>query len=104
MGYRTFFAMHSGGKLAGALGVGHKDGRVPLPSEDESLLSAVMAQAGLAYENARLYGALADRLEEIRALQQYQESVIRSSSSGIVVLDGNDSVHSAIAALCWWTT
>ncbi len=55
MGYRTFFAMRSGGKLAGALGVGHKDGRVPLSSEDESLLSAVMAQAGLAYENARLY-------------------------------------------------
>ena len=95
MGYRTFFAMRPGGKLAGALGVGHKDGRVPLSSEDESLLSAVMAQAGLAYENARLYGALADRLEEIRALQQYQESVIRSSSSGIVVLDGEDRVHSA---------
>ena len=95
MGYRTFFAMRSGGKLAGALGVGHKDGRVPLSSEDESLLTAVMAQAGLAYENARLYGALADRLEEIRALQQYQESVIRSSSSGIVVLDAADHVHSA---------
>ncbi|HEX5134495.1 MAG TPA: ATP-binding protein [Thermoanaerobaculia bacterium] len=95
MGYRTFFAMKSGGKLAGALGVGHKDGRVPLSSEDESLLRAVMAQAGLAYENARLYGALADRLEEIRALQQYQESVIQSSSSGIVVLDGADRVHSA---------
>jgi PAS domain S-box-containing protein len=94
MGYRTFFAMRSGGKLAGALGVGHKDGRIPLSSEDESLLTAVMAQAGLAYENARLYGALADRLEEIRALQQYQESVIRSSSSGIVVLDGADHVHS----------
>ena len=77
-----------GGKLAGALGVGHKDGRVPLSTEDEALLKAVMAQAGLAYENARLYGALADRLEEIRALQKYQESVIQSSSSGIVVLDG----------------
>jgi PAS domain S-box-containing protein len=95
MGYRTFFAMRSGGSLAGALGVGHKDGRMPLSSEDESLLTAVMAQAGLAYENARLYGALADRLEEIRALQQYQESVIRSSSSGIVVLDSADHVHSA---------
>ena len=65
MGYRIFFAMRSGGKLAGALGVGHKDGRVPLSTEDEALLTAVMAQAGLAYENARLYGALADRLEEI---------------------------------------
>ncbi len=54
-----------------------------------------MAQAGLAYENARLYGALAERLEEIRTLQQYQESVIRSSSSGIVVLDGTGHVHSA---------
>jgi two-component system NtrC family sensor kinase len=94
-GFRTFFAMRCGGQLVGALGVGHKDGRVPLSSEDESLLVAVMAQAGLAYENARLYGALAERLEEIRALQQYQESVIRSSSSGIVVLDGQDRVHSA---------
>jgi two-component system NtrC family sensor kinase len=94
-GFRTFFAMRCAGGLAGALGVGHKDGRVPLSSEDESLLAALMAQAGLAYENARLYGALAERLEEIRTLQQYQESVIRSSSSGIVVLDGDGRVHSA---------
>ncbi len=94
-GYRAFFALRCGGELVGALGLGHKDGRVPLSSEDESLLLAVMAQAGLAYENARLYGALADRLEEIKSLQQYQESVIRSSSSGIVVLDGEGRVHSA---------
>jgi two-component system NtrC family sensor kinase len=94
-GYRTFFAMRCGGSLVGALGVGHKDGRVPLSSEDEQLLVAVMAQASLAYENARLYGALAERLEEIRSLQRYQESVIRSSSSGIVVLDQENRIHSA---------
>jgi two-component system NtrC family sensor kinase len=94
-GFRTFFAMRCAGSLVGALGVGHKDGRVPFSSEDEALLIALMAQASLAYENARLYGALAERLEEIRTLQQYQESVIRSSSSGIVVLDGSDRVHSA---------
>src|SRR5713101_1344885 len=94
-GYRAFFALRCAGNLVGALGVGHKDGRVPLSSEDESLLSAVMAQAGLAYENARLYGALAERLEEIRTLQEYQESVIRSSSSGIVVLDREGRLHSA---------
>ncbi len=94
-GYRTFLAMRCGGLLVGALGVGHKDGRVPLSTEDEALLVAVMAQAGLAYENARLYGALAERLEEIRTLQQYQESVIRSSSSGIVVLDAEERVHTA---------
>lgn len=94
-GYRAFFAMRCGGSVVGALGIGHKDGRVPLSSEDEALLVALMAQAGLAYENARLYGALADRLEEIRTLQQYQESVIRSSSSGILVLDSDGRLHSA---------
>jgi PAS domain S-box-containing protein len=94
-GYRVFFAMRCGGELVGALGIGHKDGRVPLSTEDVGLLVAVMAQAGLAYENARLYGALAERLEEIRTLQQYQESVIRSSSSGIVVLDPAGTIQSA---------
>ena len=94
LGYRAFFALRGANGLAGALGVGHKDGRVPLSSEDEGLLVAVMAQAALAHENARLYGALAERLEEIRGLQQYQESVIRSSSSGILVLDRDDRVHS----------
>ena len=87
--------MRCGGELVGALGVGNKDGRVPLSSEDEALLTAVIAQASLAYENARLYGALAERLEEIRTLQEYQESVIRSSSSGIVVLDAEERIHSA---------
>jgi hypothetical protein len=94
-GFRSFFALRCGAGLVGALGVGHKDGRVPLATEDEALLIAVMAQTGLAYENARLYGALAERLEEIRTLQQYQESVIRSSSSGILVLDGQDRVQTA---------
>ena len=99
-GFRTFFAMRCAGGLVAALGIGHKDGRVPLSTEDEALLTALMAQAGLAYENARLYGALAERLEEIRTLQQYQESVIRSSSSGIVVLDDSARVHSANPAFC----
>jgi len=95
LGYRAFFAMRCGGELVGALGVGHKDGRIPLSSEDEALLTAVLAQASLAYENARLYGALAERLAEIRTLQEYQESVIRSSSSGIVVLDADGRIHTA---------
>jgi two-component system NtrC family sensor kinase len=95
LGYRAFFAMRCGGSLVGALGVGYKDGRVPLSSEDESLLTAVLAQASLAYENARLYGALAQRLAEIRTLQEYQESVIRSSSSGIIVLDADGRIHSS---------
>jgi len=103
LGYRVFFAMRCGGELVGALGVGYKDGRVPLSSEDEALLTAVLAQASLAYENARLYGALAERLEEIRTLQEYQESVIRSSSSGIVVLDADERIHTANPAFALLT-
>ena len=95
LGYRAFFAMRCGGELVGALGVGYKDGRIPLSSEDEALLTAVLAQASLAYENARLYGALAERLAEIRTLQEYQESVIHSSSSGIVVLDSEGRILSS---------
>ncbi len=95
LGYRAFFAMRCGGTLVGALGVGYKDGRIPLSSEDEALLTAVLAQASLAYENARLYGALAERLAEIRTLQEYQESVIHSSSSGIVVIDAGNRIHTA---------
>ncbi len=103
LGYRAFFAMRCGGELVGALGVGFKDGRIPLSSEDEALLTAVLAQASLAYENARLYGALAERLEEIRTLQEYQESVIRSSSSGIVVLDADGRIHTANPAFALLT-
>ena len=103
LGYRVFFAMRCGGTLVGALGVGYKDGRIPLSSEDESLLTAVLAQASLAYENARLYGALAQRLAEIRTLQEYQESVIRSSSSGIVVLDADGRIHSSNPAFAQLT-
>jgi two-component system, NtrC family, sensor kinase len=103
LGYRAFFAMRCGGELVGALGVGYKDGRIPLSSEDEALLTAVLAQASLAYENARLYGALAERLEEIRSLQEYQESVIRSSSSGIVVLDADERIHTANPAFALLT-
>ena len=103
LGYRAFFAMRCGGELVGALGVGHKDGRIPLSSEDEALLTAVLAQASLAYENARLYGALAERLAEIRTLQEYQESVIRSSSSGIVVLGADERIHTANPAFAQLT-
>jgi two-component system NtrC family sensor kinase len=103
LGYRAFFAMRCGGELVGSLGVGYKDGRIPLSSEDEALLTAVLAQASLAYENARLYGALAERLAEIRTLQEYQESVIRSSSSGIVVLDADGRIHSSNPAFAQLT-
>jgi two-component system, NtrC family, sensor kinase len=95
LGYRTLFALRAGSRLIGALAVGNRDGRTPFSSEDDALLETVAAQASLAYENTDLYAALARQMSEIRSLQEYQESVIRSSSSGIVVVDAGDRILSS---------
>jgi two-component system, NtrC family, sensor kinase len=94
-GYRHLFALRPGGRLRGALAVGSKEGGIPLSGEDVALVSTVMTQAALAFENADLYHALERRMEEIRTLQEFQDGVIRSSSAGIVVVDANDRVRSA---------
>jgi PAS domain-containing protein len=94
-GYRHLSALKSGGRIVGALAFGLKEGKVPLSSEDHALLSTVLAQASLAFENAELYRALEKRMEEIRSLQEFQEGVIRSSSAGIVVQDARGTIVSA---------
>jgi len=93
-GFRHLLALKSGGRIVGALAVGLKEGKIPLSSEDHALLSTVLAQASLAFENAELYRALEKRMEEIRSLQEFQEGVIRSSSAGIVVQDAHGSLVS----------
>jgi hypothetical protein len=93
-GFRHLLALKSGGRIVGALAVGMKEGRVPLSSEDHALLSTVLAQASLAFENSELYRALERRMDEIRSLQEFQEGVIRSSSAGIVVLDAGGTLVS----------
>jgi PAS domain S-box-containing protein len=103
LGYRVFFAMRCGGELVGALGVGYKDGRVPLLLRGRG---AVDRGAGAGQPGIRKrpsLRALAERLEEIRTLQEYQESVIRSSSSGIVVLDADERIHTANPAFALLT-
>jgi signal transduction histidine kinase len=62
-GYRHLFALKSGGRLIGALAVGVKEGHVPLSTEDLALVSTVLTQASLAFENAELYQALEKRME-----------------------------------------
>jgi hypothetical protein len=94
-GYRHLSALKSGGRIVGALAFGLKEGKVPLSSEDQALLSTVLTQASLAFENAELYRALERRMEEIRSLQEFQEGVIRSSSAGIVVQDARGILLSA---------
>jgi two-component system NtrC family sensor kinase len=94
-GFRYVFALKSGGRIAGALAAGLKEGRVPLSTEDRALLSTVLSQASLAFENAELYRTLEKRMEEIRTLQEFQQEVIRSSSAGIAVCGADGKLISA---------
>jgi two-component system NtrC family sensor kinase len=74
------------------LAVGRKALSEPLSSEDMALLGAVAGQAATALENARLYGQLRVKAEEIERLRQFSDSVVESLSDGLVVVDLEDRV------------
>jgi two-component system NtrC family sensor kinase len=74
------------------LAVGRKARSEPLSSEDMALLGAVAGQAATALENARLYGQLRVKADEIERLHQFSDSVIESLSDGLVVVDLEDRV------------
>ncbi len=74
-------------ELIAVLGVGRKDGLEPLDSEEVYVLKAVAAQAASAILNGRLYRSLTEKAEELRELKEYNESILESLDSGIVVLD-----------------
>ena len=76
----------------GVLALGRKAGAEPLSSEDMTLLGAVASQAATALENARLYGQLRVKAEEIERLRQFSDSVVESLSDGLIVVDLEDRV------------
>ncbi|HSP34516.1 MAG TPA: ATP-binding protein [Thermoanaerobaculia bacterium] len=88
-GYRYVFPLRNRGELQGLLVLGTKGGDEPLSRDDLHLLGTLTAPVALAIENSRLYGRLRHQLHEIRALKEYNENIIESSSSAIAVV-GND--------------
>jgi adenylate cyclase len=54
-------------------------------SEDENLLGALCSQAAIALENARLF-------EEVVAMKNYNESILRSMATGVLTLDTDGRV------------
>jgi len=88
-GYRYVFPLRNRGELQGLLVLGTKRGEEPLSRDDLHLLGTLTAPVALAIENSRLYGRLRRQLDEIRALKEYNENIIESSSSAIAVV-GND--------------
>jgi PAS domain S-box-containing protein len=75
------------GELIAILGVGRKDGTDPLNSEEVDLLQALAGQAATAFMNGRLYRSLREKADELQQLTDYNESILESIDSGILVLD-----------------
>lgn len=94
-GYRYVFPLRNRGELQGLLLLGTKRGEEPLSRDDLHLLGTLTAPVALAIENSRLYGRLRRQLDEIRALKEYNENIIESSSSAIAVISGDGLVLTA---------
>ncbi|HEX6178593.1 MAG TPA: histidine kinase dimerization/phospho-acceptor domain-containing protein, partial [Thermoanaerobaculia bacterium] len=94
-GYRYVFALRNRGELQGLLLLGTKRGEEPLSRDDLTLLGSLTAPVALAIENSRLYSKLRRQLDEIRALKEYNENIIESSSSAIAVVANDGTVLTA---------
>ena len=86
-GLAWLFPCRVKGEVIAVLGVGRKDGLDPLNSEEVDTLKALAAQAATAIMNGQLYRSLAEKADELRGLKEYNENILESLDSGIVVLD-----------------
>ena len=91
-GLWSFVPCVSKGAAIAVLAAGRRPQHEPLTSEDLELLTAVASQAATALENARLYGQLQGKAEEIERLRQFSDSVVESLTDGLVVVDLDDRV------------
>ena len=82
-----FFPCRVKGETIAILGVGRKDGFEPLNSEEVDLLQALAGQAATAFMNGRLYSSLREKADELQGLTRYNENILESMDSGILVLD-----------------
>jgi PAS domain S-box-containing protein len=82
-----YFPCRVKGELIAVLGVGRKEGLDPLNSEEVDLLQALAGQAATAFVNGRLYQSLRAQASELQHLTEYNENILESLDSGILVLD-----------------
>jgi two-component system NtrC family sensor kinase len=86
LGLGWLFPCRVKGEVIAVLGVGRKDGLDPLNSEEVDTLKTLAAQAATAIMNGRLYRSLRSKAEELAELKDYNENILESLDSGIVVL------------------
>ncbi len=82
-----YFPCRVNGEVIAVLGVGRKEGLEPLNSEEVDILQTLAAQAATAIMNGRLYQSLREKAEELQGLTEYNENILESMDSGIVVVD-----------------
>jgi PAS domain S-box-containing protein len=82
-----YFPCRVGDEVIAVLGVGRKDGLDPLNSEETDILQTLAAQAATAIMNGRLYHSLREKAEELQGLTEYNENILESIDSGMLVLD-----------------
>jgi two-component system, NtrC family, sensor kinase len=83
----AYFPCRVKGEVIAILAVGRKEGLDPLNSEELDLLQALAAQAATAFLNGRLVASLRDKARELEGLTEYNENILESMASGILVLD-----------------
>jgi two-component system NtrC family sensor kinase len=82
-----YFPCRVKGELIAVLGVGGKDAFEPLNSEEVDVLQALAGQAATAIMNGRLYHSLREKADELQELTNYNENILESMDSGILVLN-----------------
>ncbi len=92
LGLEYLLPMMVEGEVVAILGVGTPHGGEPLTSEDVQLLISLCRHAAVAFEGARLYSAVNEKVREVEALREFNESILESSRVGILVTDSGGRV------------
>jgi len=92
LGVEYVLPMTVEGETVAVLGAGTPRGGEPLTSEDLQLLISLCRHAAVAFEGARLYSAVQEKVQEVEALREFNESILESSRVGIVVTDSDGRV------------
>lgn len=82
-----FFPCRVRGEMIAILALGRKEGLDPLNSEEVDVLHALAGQVAAAFLNGRLYHSLREKAEELQRLTEYNENILESMDSGILVVD-----------------
>ncbi|HWX25464.1 MAG TPA: ATP-binding protein, partial [Vicinamibacteria bacterium] len=82
-----YFPCRVKGEVIAVLGLGQTEDHDPLNSEEVELLQALASQAATSFMNGRHLRSLREKAEELQRLTEYNENILESMDSGILVLD-----------------